>query len=1321
MDLGQIEVTTDSTQFIHGPNISSAAYIADTVFAFCPLTRTFPAGTATHVFFPSNFYGNLPWGLPLEFDPGDGLGFRNIQLGDSLEIDYSGLDTALLELRYTNNGHTYRAYSKVAISPPQRPALGNGSEPCVFTEVEGVSIEVAFADPDCESTHFANALIVVDGIDPTILQNVQFADAFEKYSGFQLPSGEAVAEIIADRGYDFIFINFDDGGQSVEATAQLLKESIRWINAQKAITGTRGDNIVIGHSMGGLTSKWALAEMADAQEDHGVSKLIIFDSPLRGAVIPYGMQAMLQYLINFTIQAQDGEPITLGDLETLQAADAALNTTAARELLINSVDAAGYVELRGRPWNSYGEAWSRFRANPEIHDAFQADFDALPALDVPHYAIADGARNFDQLTGTTDAGDKITHNGLIASLSIDSDKCENPNEVWGNCSTIKTANFELNATARYSPGGLEVSPRLRFYWNGITVMRSPNHTGSTNHSSQGLVNYDLAPGCLGDDGISQLRDAPMTPQEPGTSLGVTMHNDHYAFVPTSSALNLPISISASVLGCGSGIAECGTPENSRIVGRTFVTPTANHEHVTFTTSIANFLLDKIPAIGSDVWINTSGSSVLNEEYNFGFDLLTNDATPNVISGTQTVSGNGAYLINQDKRIRYVNDPANPPATTADFTVYIGGLPCREGTGVVTLQAGGHIRVGQDGDKRGDLVVGGMASLIIRSGGFTSVNSGSKVLVASDGTDGEGGLVIENGGFIDARYSGQVIADGGTIRIESGGQLRTSFSGQIIARNGGKIILEDGALVQLWSDSDPEGKGTVWIQEGGELVIEGEYVYSGSGYWQFDKGNTVSGDGNLVIEGDGREFRRMKVNNSANVLLNKGQGFEVSNAKVVYGNSSSVSVLEGSSFDVNNASFVGPAAPAIYTDASARSSVDNSEFLGNEQGILLDRKGSLSALYINSSLFQSSTIAGVTFEGWASDNFGRTPNINGCTFIGCQTGVRIDDFVAANISTSTFASSEENQFAINAEFCQNLYVRECTVNGYDTQLNGTDKKGAVELEFVTARFSGGAYSANTIAIHDQGGSTITFNNCVDVIGNCYGIANSEAVGDITTLALNGMSLLNNTIGIYGGSGNITSSGINSFQMGTAAAAKSCEVAISRLIDMDVDQMANPSITLNGNHWMDAQGDALTQPPVPNDWFCIRNLPSNGCNATFTIPTNNIQPQGCGSGPCESPKTCDYYCQLYPEDPACFGGGGSGLPGFTANPNPSGGFVALSQLPEDGGTLNVYDARGALMKVILLDEATHQIVNLNDLPSGIYTLQLIDQQTTENSLVRVMLSK
>ena len=215
LTLNQITVAADSSQFLQGPNISSTAYVTDTVFAFTPLTQNLPSGSVTHVFLPSNFYGNLPWGMPLEFDPGDGLGFRSLQLGDSIVVEYTSIDTARMELRYTAGGHTYRAFSEANVSPPQRPALG-GSEPCVFTEVDDVSIEIAFANPDCEQSWFTNTIIVVDGIDPTLKQNVIFDDAYDKYADFRMPSGESVAELIAERGYDFVFINFKDGGQSIQ-------------------------------------------------------------------------------------------------------------------------------------------------------------------------------------------------------------------------------------------------------------------------------------------------------------------------------------------------------------------------------------------------------------------------------------------------------------------------------------------------------------------------------------------------------------------------------------------------------------------------------------------------------------------------------------------------------------------------------------------------------------------------------------------------------------------------------------------------------------------------------------------------------------------------------------------------------------------------------------------------------------------------------------------------------------------------------------------------------------------------------------------------
>ncbi len=272
--------------------------------------------------------------------------------------------------------------------------------------------------------------------------------------------------------------------------------------------------------------------------------------------------------------------------------------------------------------------------------------------------------------------------------------------------------------------------------------------------------------------------------------------------------------------------------------------------------------------------------------------------------------------------------------------------------------------------------------------------------------------------------------------------------------------------------------------------------------------------------------------------------------------------------------------------------------------------------------------------------------------------------------------------------------------------------------MTARFSGGEYSTNTVAIHDQAGSTLTFNKCVDIVSNCYGIATSEIVGEITTLALDGMSLLNNSIGIHGGSGNITSGGINSFQMPEGS---SCDFAATpRLISMDVNQMAAPSINLNGNHWLDSQGGTLTVPPVQSDWFCIVNGPNNWCT-TSNIPTDNLQLEGCASGPCEDPKTCDYYCQLYPESLPCYSGGGGVFKGFTATPNPSGGIVALSHLPENGGTLHVFDSRGSLVKTYQLEASTHQVIDFYNLHSGIYNLQLIDREKNDPVFVRLVLSK
>ena len=1188
------------------------------------------------------------------------------------------------------------------------------TDPTIIDEVPGTTIEVIWADQECQE-EFTNTLIVVDGIDPDTMQNVEFIDdengqgAYQKYSEFFIGS-ERVSDLIIEKGYDFAFINFEDGGQSIEATAQILKAAIRYINARKAAAGISGDNIVIGHSMGGLTSKWALSEMARDGEDHGVSKFFSFDSPLRGAVVPLGVQLNLEYLLGLEIRA--GDDVTrLRDVnQQFDVADAILNSPATQELLVFKVDVESLVQFEQRPGG--GTKVQRYIPTIETaaHDLFQRRFDSLYPLDVPHIAIADGSRSVNQPDGTTDENGTIEPSGLIYSMSIDQNEWE-----WNWTGPVRVK-FTHDATTRFAPDAYTSTTEVKVFHNGWIRIIKTNQTSSSTHADFGLPHYDLAPGSHGDDGLGELNDAGADSDE----LSVTLHTDHYCFVPTSSALNLPWDLTAPVGGCGPGITDCIVPDPENLLQSRFLDATRNHEHVTFTPSIAVQVLDRIPNLGQHEWSGTGLLAPVDEQYNFA--AAGTERTPQEITGVRTVSAGGGFLVNRNKRIRFINDVANPDANSLHYDVLLTGGGCEEEFADITLQSGSKFIVGENNARTATVTGLAGTRVTVQNVAAIEINDKSDFLVLSNGVadDQNGGIVVNSGGVLHAKspswsseVGGRVIVDGGTIRIKAGGQLRTSFNSQIIARNGGRIILEDGALVQLWGGNVNEAEGTVWIQNGGELVIEGEYTFTGDGYWQFDQGNTVSGDGALVIEGDGKQFRRMKLNKSAQVILSEGQDFEVKNAKVEYDYGSSVQILDGSAFDVSNATFNGPAATAIKTDGSARSFISSSEFLNNDKGFVLDQDGPLSELQINSSLFQSSTEYGVLFTGFSQDNFGRTPKINGCTFDGCETGVRIKGLLSASISNSTFSSSEDFQFAINANDCENLLVSNCTVSGYETEFSSTSKKGAVELDFVTARFSGGLYSANTVAIHDEFGSTLTFSNCVEVSANCYGIANSELAS--TTLALNGMSLLNNSIGIFGGSGTITSGAINSFQM-PANADATCEVATPRLISMDNSQ----NITLNSNHWMDAQGATLTLPPAQNVWFCIVSGPNNWCTTT-NIPTNNIQAQGCASGPCESPKTCEYYCELYPESPECYNGGGVGLPGFTATPNPSGGIVALSQLPEDGGTLNVFDARGALMKTLRLDQANFQVVNLEELPSGIYTLQLLDSNSNKQEAVRLILTK
>ena len=1323
---GRLTVSADETQILQGPNISSEAYVEETVFAFSTLAKEFPSGPVTHVFRPEHFYGNLPWDVPLQFDPGDGGGFRTIQLGQELTTNYTGVDTARLELRYTSDGVTYRAYSWAPIQPARGGRPSNMTT--VFEDVAGTEIEVLFANPDCPESWFANSLIVVDGIDPTAQrQFVTFQIAYDKYELQQI-DGVSVSDLIADQGYDFVFINFDDGGQSVESTAQILKDAIRWINAEKRRRGNAGDNIVLGHSMGGLTAKWALSEMAEDGEAHGASKLFTFDSPLQGAHVPIGLQMLLQYLINLTVEAADEPPIRLGDLETLMQADGALNTVAAQQLIAIRASAEAYISGGvGR-----GYSISTFGVDNEVSDNFYDAFRALPPLDIPHYAISDGARNFDQVTGTSDSGPRIRPEGLIATLQILSGRCENDDLTFPEC-LFRFRNFgtfEFGASTYFSPGAFTANSTLSFYFQGYRISRF-RHNVHVDHARLGLPgDLDLRPGALGNDGIAELGDAANTPQMPGDFIATAIHTDHYMFVPTSSALDIAPSQAAPVTGCGLGLAGCITAENGRIDARSnFVTPTANHEHVTLTPLIARDFLERAFETPGVRGPGAATEGILDEPYVYGVtDLGDNPIqTPNRLTTALTVIGDGRLLVTRAGQVG-PESAANGENVATSFELTIDGANCEGLGGSVDLRSGTRFYVG-DGDARtGTVNVLGSSSVTIGAGAAMTAYQGSVVLVRSSGVDGAGGIVVEAGGRLSAEATPGsqddaplVSIDGGSVRVRDGGRLRISRAAVIEARNGGRLILEDGAIVEFVDPEHPdESDGVLSIAPGGRLDIRGDYDWSGPGYLYLNDENAVTGAGDLVLTGSSRRYRRLRT--GRNVLLAPGQNLRLGILRFD-ADLGGVGVRDGGELRVVNADVTG-GANALTTDGTGSAHVRHTNFAYSESGILLDSPDPVTLLSFRveyCDFFEC--IDGVQIHGDTDVPSGTgLPLIKDCDFTSVHRGVVVENFPTARLLRLGFA--EETTTAVYAERFHTVSLVDCEAAstapfarlvdvGRDADTPGGNPGaplgGTVFLDGGSYRGSG--TGSIGVAARDV---TVDLRDCVE-IGGHDGAAVDIAGG---TLELAGAQITDSRYGLYVYQAEIERP-VNDF-------GDRLRNTLGRLTGPDPANPGQlyPGLFMLRRYAPGTPGDQLGetdlrdnawvengQPATPTiHWFCNKYL-NNHC---FAGAQTGGAGEGCGTE-CDTPD-CEDFCTNNPDAPGCLTGPHCEEPGVTAvfvYPNPANDYAIVEGLTEEEVVVEVFTLQGRPVDRIVEHDCGGSLrLNANQLVPGGYFVE-VEQYETNNA--------
>lgn len=331
--------------------------------------------SVTSFSFPSDFIFSNAGIVKMEFDPGDGSGYRRISAGSTVSASYQE-GAAELKMRVTlEDGEVLTCHSRLICDPEGIKLEGLPSiddDACIPGKVESFShtsggavisarASVFYAESN-SSQSIKKPFVVVEGFDPVDLCTVGeqlgislksasstgyydsgFTTARSYYSGV-LYSDSGIADI-----YDVIYVDWMNSEADIRDNARLLMKIIDWVNAEKITAGSDEPNIVLGESMGGLVARYALRTMELEGRPHETAAYISHDSPHLGAHVPlgalYGIYGLMQYYYNGGL----GFDIMKMVLKTDSAAYALrkyLYSVSARQMLVNYVNSSGVLDNR---------------------------------------------------------------------------------------------------------------------------------------------------------------------------------------------------------------------------------------------------------------------------------------------------------------------------------------------------------------------------------------------------------------------------------------------------------------------------------------------------------------------------------------------------------------------------------------------------------------------------------------------------------------------------------------------------------------------------------------------------------------------------------------------------------------------------------------------------------------------------------------------------------------------------------------------------------------------------------------------------------------
>lgn len=308
----------------------------------------------------------------------------NLSANGTSEMTFAVLGTNVLKITMNTSNGSYISYQEIEVIPSGMHTRST-SPTSIEPEDRLVTSTIAFKGYD-EATatishadyhiyyHFKNGnktqserilkkpIIIVDGFDP--MDNRNYSEIYNSLLLYD-NGNKKLGDELRLKGYDVVILNFpitgkgkndidintnvnipeipgfvnrDGGADYIERNAFLLVKLIQELNAELQLNGSNEKLVVVGPSMGGQISRYALAYM-EKKEAEGISNMnhntrlwISFDSPHLGANIPLAIQKDL-YFFGYT----GGQQIAK------DAYDQQLHSIAARQMLIEQLNRYGSV------------------------------------------------------------------------------------------------------------------------------------------------------------------------------------------------------------------------------------------------------------------------------------------------------------------------------------------------------------------------------------------------------------------------------------------------------------------------------------------------------------------------------------------------------------------------------------------------------------------------------------------------------------------------------------------------------------------------------------------------------------------------------------------------------------------------------------------------------------------------------------------------------------------------------------------------------------------------------------------------------------------